>query len=71
MQIPMAYQQQAIEIIKRKVKDTSGHDPRGIALGGLYIILFHTPYKKYQRELSQIANITEVTIRNKIRVIST
>ena len=36
MQIPMAYQQQAIEIIKRKVKDTSGHDPQ-VSLSEHYI----------------------------------
>ncbi|MFX1279153.1 MAG: hypothetical protein ACFFA3_07025 [Promethearchaeota archaeon] len=45
----------------------AGKDPKGLAAALLYLVAKNTIYKKTQLEIADIARITEVTIRSRIR----
>ncbi len=64
-------QQKALEILDRKeVLDlTSGRGPAGISAAALYIAALLNDEKRTQREVADIAGITEVTIRNRYKEI--
>lgn len=45
----------------------AGKDPKGLAAALLYLVAKNTIYKKTQLEIADIARVTEVTIRSRIR----
>ena len=49
------------------VELTSGRGPAGIAAAALYVAALMNDEKKTQREVADIAGITEVTIRNRYK----
>lgn len=59
----------AIEILKQaKDKDlTSGRGPTGVSAAALYIASLVMGEKKTQKEVSDVAGVTEVTIRNRYK----
>ncbi|MEM2115658.1 MAG: transcription initiation factor IIB [Candidatus Woesearchaeota archaeon] len=60
---------QAIEILE-KAKDlelTSGRGPTGIAAAALYVAALMNNEKRTQREVAEVAGVTEVTIRNRYK----
>ena len=59
----------AVKILEtaKEMKLTSGRGPTGIAAAATYIATVLTNEKKTQREIAQIANVTEVTIRNRYK----
>ena len=46
---------------------TSGKGPMGIAAAGLYVAALLCGEKKTQREVADVAGVTEVTIRNRYK----
>ena len=46
---------------------TSGRGPAGIAAAALYVAALINDEKKTQREVADVAGITEVTIRNRYK----
>ena len=62
-------QNEALKILKRAdiSELTSGRGPAGIAAAGLYVAALMNDEKKTQREVADIAGITEVTIRNRYK----
>lgn len=59
----------AIQILEtaRSMRLTSGRGPTGIAAAATYIATVLTNENKTQREIAEIANVTEVTIRNRYK----
>jgi transcription initiation factor TFIIB len=59
----------AIRILEtaKKMKLTSGRGPTGIAAAATYVATVLTNERKTQREIAEIANVTEVTIRNRYK----
>jgi transcription initiation factor TFIIB len=57
----------AIKILEvaKKMKLTSGRGPIGMAAAATYLATVLTKERKTQREIAEIANVTEVTIRNR------
>ncbi len=51
----------------RELKLTSGRGPTGIAAAASYIASVLTSERKTQREIAEIAQVTEVTIRNRYK----
>ncbi len=62
-------QNDAQKILKKAEKDelTSGRGPAGIAAAALYVAALLNGEKKTQREVADVAGITEVTIRNRYK----
>jgi transcription initiation factor TFIIB len=62
-------QSRAIEIIKKATKEglTSGRGPNGVAAAALYIASVLLTERKTQKEVADIAGVTEVTIRNRYK----
>jgi len=58
---------QKILITARDLKLTSGRGPTGIAAAASYIASVLTGERKTQREIAEIAQVTEVTIRNRYK----
>ncbi len=58
---------EAIEIIRKaqNQKLTSGKSPSGIAAAALYISALKAGERRTQREVAEVADITEVTVRNR------
>jgi len=59
----------AVEIIKKanKLDITSGKGPMGIAAASLYVAALLCNEKKTQRDVADVAGVTEVTIRNRYK----
>ena len=59
----------ALKILKKAEGSelTSGRGPAGIAAAGLYVAALLNNEKKTQREVADVAGITEVTIRNRYK----
>lgn len=53
--------------IAKEMKLTSGRGPTGIAAAATYIATVLTNERKTQREIAEIADVTEVTIRNRYK----
>lgn len=56
-----------MEII-RKAQDqklTSGKSPSGIAAAAIYISAIKAGERRTQREVAEVADVTEVTVRNR------
>ena len=62
-------QSKAIEILERAQKEelTSGRGPTGIAAAALYVSALIHGEKRTQREVADVAGVTEVTIRNRYK----
>jgi len=62
-------QADALKILKKAetAELTSGRGPAGIAAAALYIASLLNNEKKTQREVADVAGITEVTIRNRYK----
>ncbi|PLW79650.1 hypothetical protein C0585_06670 [Candidatus Woesearchaeota archaeon] len=62
-------QSKSIEIIEQaQIKElTSGRGPTGIAAAGLYVAALINGEKRTQREVADVAGVTEVTIRNRYK----
>ena len=60
---------EAVKLMKEAEKKeiTSGKGPMGIAAAALYIAALLMNEKKTQREVADVANVTEVTIRNRYK----
>ncbi|MEM3549472.1 MAG: transcription initiation factor IIB [Candidatus Bathyarchaeia archaeon] len=56
-----------ILVAARELKLTSGRGPTGIAAAASYIASVLTGERKTQREIAEIAQVTEVTIRNRYK----
>ena len=69
MKLSPATQNDALDILDqaRDVELTSGRGPAGIAAAALYVAALMNDEKKTQREVADIAGITEVTIRNRYK----
>jgi transcription initiation factor TFIIB len=59
----------SIEIMKKanEMEITSGKGPMGIAAASLYVAALLVGEKKTQREVADVAGVTEVTIRNRYK----
>jgi transcription initiation factor TFIIB len=62
-------QSKSVEIIERAqhVELTSGRGPTGIASAALYVAALINGEKRTQREVADVAGVTEVTIRNRYK----
>ena len=62
-------QSHAVEILERAQKNelTSGRGPTGIAAAALYVSALIHGEKRTQREVADVAGVTEVTIRNRYK----
>ena len=62
-------QSKAIELLERaqKAELTSGRGPTGIAAAALYVATLLHGEKRTQREVADVAGVTEVTIRNRYK----
>ncbi|MBS3091401.1 hypothetical protein J4217_03065 [Candidatus Pacearchaeota archaeon] len=62
-------QNEALKILKKAdiSELTSGRGPAGIAAAALYVAALMNDEKKTQREVADVAGITEVTIRNRYK----
>ena len=62
-------QQKALEILDKKevLELTSGRGPAGISAAALYVASLLNDEKRTQREVADVAGITEVTIRNRYK----
>jgi len=62
-------QSKAIEILEesQKIELTSGRGPTGMAAAALYVAALMKGEKKTQREVADVAGVTEVTIRNRYK----
>ena len=62
-------QSKAVEILDmaQKAELTSGRGPTGIAAAALYVAALINGEKRTQREVADVAGVTEVTIRNRYK----
>ncbi|MDD5331305.1 MAG: transcription initiation factor IIB [Candidatus Nanoarchaeia archaeon] len=62
-------QSKAVEILEKAQESelTSGRGPTGIAAASLYVAALINNEKKTQREVADVAGVTEVTIRNRYK----
>ncbi|HIP63507.1 MAG TPA: transcription initiation factor IIB, partial [Archaeoglobus profundus] len=62
-------QKKAIEIIKKAEEKelTSGRGPTGVAAAAIYIASILCGERRTQREVAEVAGVTEVTIRNRYK----
>ncbi|MEA1994249.1 MAG: transcription initiation factor IIB [Euryarchaeota archaeon] len=62
-------QKKAKEILEKAMKKglTSGRGPMGVAAGALYIVGIQCNERRTQKEISKVAKVTEVTIRNRYK----
>ncbi|MEM3432464.1 MAG: hypothetical protein QXU76_03770, partial [Candidatus Bilamarchaeaceae archaeon] len=62
-------QSDAVKLIKKALKKglISGRGPTGVAAAALYIASAMHGVKKTQKEVADVAGVTEVTIRNRYR----
>ena len=66
-------QSKAVEILEQAENSelTSGRGPTGIAAASLYVAALVNNEKRTQREVADIAGVTEVTIRNRYKELLT
>jgi transcription initiation factor TFIIB len=69
VEISMPTQQRAIRIINeaKKMGIVAGKDPMGLAAASLYVACVLEGEKKTQKEIAEVANVTEVTVRNRYK----
>ncbi|MFW9821144.1 MAG: transcription initiation factor IIB family protein, partial [Candidatus Thorarchaeota archaeon] len=74
LKLPIKIQKKALSLLKNSLKNglsKNGKDPKGFAASAIYIAAKPTKYRKTQTEVSDTANITEVTLRTRIKDIKT
>ncbi len=54
-------------MVARKLRLTSGRGPTGVAAAASYIASVLIGERRTQREIAEIAKVTEVTIRNRYK----
>ncbi len=62
---------EAIQVV-RKAKEkglTAGKDPSGLAAAAVYLAAMRHGFRKTQKEIAQVAGVTEVTVRNRYKEI--
>lgn len=57
----------AVKILEKSEELTSGRGPTGMAAAALYIAALQYGEKRTQREVADVAGVTEVTIRNRYK----
>jgi transcription initiation factor TFIIB len=69
VEISMLTQQRAIRIINeaRNKGIVTGKDPMGLAAASLYVACVLEGERKTQKEIAEVANVTEVTVRNRYK----
>ncbi len=69
VEITMPTQHRAIRIINEAKKKgiVAGKDPMGLAAAALYVACVLETEKKTQKEIAEVANVTEVTVRNRYK----
>ena len=69
VEISMITQQRAIRIMNEAKKKglVMGKDPMGLAAASLYLACVLEGEKKTQKEIAEVANVTEVTVRNRYK----
>ena len=69
MKLTAETQSRSVEIIEsaQHVELTSGRGPTGIAAAALYVAALINGEKRTQREVADVAGVTEVTIRNRYK----
>ena len=69
LKLPPETQSKAVEILEMAENSelTSGRGPTGIAAASLYVAALMNNEKRTQREVADIAGVTEVTIRNRYK----
>ncbi len=69
LKLSPATQTKGIQIVEmaRKAQLTSGRGPTGIAAAALYVSALMNDEKRTQREVAEVAGVTEVTIRNRYK----
>lgn len=67
--LPGVVQSKALEIIQAAEEHglTSGRGPTGVAAAAIYIASTLLNYKRTQRDVANVAGVTEVTIRNRYK----
>ncbi len=72
LSLPMETQKEAADMLKlatRKGLTRVGKDPKGLAASVIYMAAKKTDLRKTQAEVSEIAKITEVTLRSRVKEI--
>ncbi len=69
VKIPVKTQRAGIKILGEAKKRgvVSGKDPMGLAAAALYVACVLDDVKKTQKEIAEVANVTEVTVRNRYK----
>lgn len=69
LKLSAATQSKSVEILEmaEKADLTSGRGPTGIAAASLYVAALMNEEKRTQREVADVAGVTEVTIRNRYK----
>lgn len=72
LQLSGEVQAKAIDIIDRSIKAglNSGRGPTGVAAASLYIASVLLGERKTQKQVAEVAGVTEVTIRNRYKELS-
>ncbi|MBD3341227.1 MAG: hypothetical protein GF353_19125 [Candidatus Lokiarchaeota archaeon] len=70
LSLNMKTQQKAINMLQRATKNglrRTGKDPKGFAASVIYMAARNTSDRKTQAEVSEVAKITEVTLRSRVK----
>ncbi|MHA1718932.1 MAG: transcription initiation factor IIB [Promethearchaeota archaeon] len=69
LKVSQKSQVKAMKILKvaQRIGITSGKDPCGLAAASIYVAVLSNGEKKTQKEIARVANITEVTVRNRYK----
>lgn len=67
--VSMQTQRRTFDILKEAHKRgvVAGKDPMGFAAAALYVACVLEGEKKTQKEIAEVANVTEVTVRNRYK----
>lgn len=69
LEIPGETRTKAIELLKKAKEKrlTSGRGPTGLAAAAIYVASAMTGEKRTQRDVAEVAHVTEVTVRNRYK----
>ena len=69
LELPGEVQAKALELLQEAAEKelTSGRGPTGVAAAAIYIASILTGNRRTQREVAEVAGVTEVTIRNRYK----
>jgi transcription initiation factor TFIIB len=72
LDLSISLQKQAADILREAARGGMariGKDPKGLAAAALYIVAKKTSEKKTQTDFAEVARITEVTLRTRVKEI--